>query len=161
LHPPAARNGSDRNLACTAAMPAVAVMALYPAQVEMIRLLVQRSPLLAAAPLPIQVGLPSDFQQRECLLALVSLTRSHTHRAVCYADSPEVLVQALTRPSDRLLLFGDPATLVRRSQWQGPLDHLDERSAQRERRLLARLVRYLQGRGLHARVFRVQEGCGV
>ena len=47
--------------------PAVAVMALYPAQVELVRLLAAQSPALTAAPLAIEVGTPDSFRQRECL----------------------------------------------------------------------------------------------
>jgi len=89
---------------------------------------------------------------------LVSLTRSHTHRAVTFGDSPQTLALALTRARDRLLLFGDPGTLVRRSQWLGRLDHLDEAAAARERELIAQLVRYLQGHGPHPRAFHLREG---
>ncbi|HEY7426584.1 MAG TPA: AAA domain-containing protein [Gemmataceae bacterium] len=141
--------------------PAVAVMALYPAQVELLRHLIQQTPTLAQSLVPIEVGLPSAFHQRECLLALVSLTRSHTHRAVSYGDHPHVLTQALTRAASGLLLFGDPGTLARRSQWHGALDHLDESAAQREGRLVGQLVQYLQGHGPHPSVFHIQEGSGV
>jgi hypothetical protein len=47
---------------------------------------------------------------------------------------------ALTRAADRLLVFGDPGTLSRRAQWGGPLDHLDEAAAARERGLVGRLL---------------------
>ncbi|HEY7155044.1 MAG TPA: AAA domain-containing protein [Gemmataceae bacterium] len=140
--------------------PAVAVMALYPAQVELLRHLIQQT-TLAQSPVPIEVGSPSTFHQRECLLALVSLTRSHTHRAVSYGDHPHVLTQALTRAASGLILFGDPGTLARRSQWHGALDHLDEPTARREGRLVEKLVQYLQGRGPHASAFHLQEGSGV
>ncbi len=138
--------------------PTVAVMALWPAQVELLRWLVRQVPALADGPLAVEVGLPAAFRQRECLAALVSLTRSHTHRATSYGDGPHSLVEALTRPASRLVLFGDPATLARRSQWQGPLDHLDEAAARVERGVVARLVAYLQGHGSHPHVFRLLEG---
>jgi hypothetical protein len=138
--------------------PAVAVMALSPAQVELVRWLVSRVPGLVEGPLMVEVGLPAEFRQRECLAALVSLTRSHTHRAASYGEGPHNLVEAFTRPASRLILFGDPATLVRRSQWQGPLDHLDEAAARAERDLVTRLVAYLQGHGAHPQVFRLLEG---
>jgi hypothetical protein len=138
--------------------PAVAVMALYPAQAELLRLLVHRSPVLAHAPCSIEVGLPTAFRQRECLAALVSLTRSHTHRAVTYGEGPNSLVEACTRASRWLLLFGDPATLARRSQWEGMLDHLDEGAAQAERGLAARLVACIQGHGPAACALRLREG---
>jgi hypothetical protein len=133
---------------------AVAIMALYPAQAELIRLLLRRAGLEPGA-LRIQVGLPEDFQQRDALVALVSLTRSHARRAVPFGDGPEVLAQALTRCAARLILFGDPGTLARRSQWQGALDHLAAPSAERERALADQLVQYLQGRGPHPRAFQV------
>jgi hypothetical protein len=136
----------------------VTVMALYPAQVQLLRHLIQQSPHLAAAPFAIEVGLPSAFYHRECLLALVSLTRSHTHRAVSYGEQPHALAQALTRAASGLVLFGDPGTLIRRSQWQGPLDHLDDSAAQREGQVVGQLVHYLQGHGPHPSAFHVQEG---
>src|SRR6185312_13425020 len=77
--------------------PALAVIALYPAQAELIRMLLRRNQT-AAHPLGIEVGVPTAFRQRECHTALVSLTRSHTHRAVAYGESPEQLLLALTRP---------------------------------------------------------------
>jgi hypothetical protein len=141
--------------------PSVAVVALYPAQAELIRLLVGRSAALAGCPVPVEVGPPAVFRQRECLAALVSLTRSHTHRAVSYGEGPHALALALTRAAARLLLFGDPGTLARRSQWQGALDHLDDAAAGRERALAAGLVGYLQGHGTHPHAFRLHESRGV
>ena len=68
-----------------------------------------------------------------------------------------VPVRALTRASARLLLFGDPGTLARRSQWQGALDHLDETAGRREQALTTQLVSYIQGHGPHGMAFRLQE----
>jgi hypothetical protein len=150
--------GSD---AAAGHCPAVAVMALYPAQAELLRMLLRRSAALADFPWAVEVGLPSTFRQRECLAALVSLTRSHSHRAVTYGDGPHGLAEACTRAAGRLILFGDPATLARRSQWQGPLDHLDEGAAHTERGLAARLVACIQGHGPQARALRLREGGGV
>ncbi len=138
--------------------PAVAVTALYPAQVQLIRQLVRQSRPLAGAGLArlaegryrlgtgegaaeVWVDVPPALRQRECLALLLSLTRSHTHRAVALGDDPDWLPLALTRPSGRLVLFGDPGTLRRRTQWAGPVDHLDEVHAARERELVARLLR--------------------
>src|SRR5205085_5257619 len=53
--------------------PSVAVMALSPPQAELIRLVVRRPPALAACPVPVEVGTPAAFRQREGLAALVSL----------------------------------------------------------------------------------------
>jgi hypothetical protein len=138
--------------------PAVAVIALYAAQVELLRQLIQQTPALCRSTIVIEVGPPSAFYHRECLFAFVSLTRSHTHRAVSYGEHPQALIQALTRAASGLILFGDPGTLVRRSQWRGALDHLDESAAQRESSLIDRLVHYLQGHGPHPWAFHVQEG---
>ena len=88
---------------------------------------------------------------------LLSLTRSHVHRAVAYTDNPATLVLAWTRARHRLVVFGDPGNLVRRSQWRGALDHLDEAAANKEAHLLLQLVRYLQGRGKLQRAFRMCE----
>jgi hypothetical protein len=141
--------------------PVVAVMAPYLSQVELIRRLVQRSAALASCPVRVEVGLPSAFRHRDCHVAVVSLTRSHTHRAVTYGDHPRTLVQALTRPRARLVMFGDPGTLARRSQWQGPVDHLDETAAGLERGLASQLLRYIQGNGAHPHAFQFREGSSV
>ncbi len=141
--------------------PAVAVMALYPAQVELIRHLIRRMPALADGSFPVEIGTPAAFHQRECLLALVSLTRSHTHRAVSYGEHPQILTHALTRATSGVVLFGDPGTLARRSQWHGPLDHLDETAAQHEAAFAAQLVQYLQGHGPHPSAFHLHESGGV
>lgn len=136
----------------------IAVIALYPAQVELIRRLLQQSTLLRKAPIPIAVDLPGAFAQRECPLVLVSLTRSHAHRAVSFGDSPRALSLALTRARSRLILFGDPGACLCRSQWQGAVDHLDDAAAAREAQIFARLMRYLQGQGRQQRAFHLSEG---
>ena len=79
-------------------------------------------------------------------------------RAVAFGDDPQLLSLALTRARQRVMVFGDAGTLIRRSQWEGPLDHLDEGTAARERELIAQLVRHLQGPGAPARAFHVREG---
>ncbi|HVS34250.1 MAG TPA: AAA domain-containing protein, partial [Gemmataceae bacterium] len=116
---------------CVGRRPALAVMALYPAQAELIRLLASQSAALAAAPATVEIGTPDAFHQRECFTALVSLTRSHTHRAVPFGADPALLATALTRAASRVLLFGDPGTLARRCQWSGAVEHLDESAGER------------------------------
>jgi hypothetical protein len=136
--------------------PTVGIVALYPAQAELIRCLVRKSPALAEA-LDLRVDVPAAFRERECGVVLLSLTRSHSHRAVTFGEGPQALTLALTRARDRLLLFGDAGTLTRRSQWEGPVDHLDETAAARERDLVCRLLRYLHGEGAHPKVFHLHE----
>ncbi len=149
-------------LFAAAAPPAsVGVLALYPAQAELIRQLVRRSPKLTAAAESIAIDVPAAFRQRECDVAVVSLTRSHGHRAVPFGDGPAGLLLALSRARRRLVLVGDPGTLARRVEWRGPLDHLDEAAAAAEVRLLGQLLRYLQGQGRHADAFQLSEGGGV
>jgi hypothetical protein len=137
--------------------PAVAVLALYPSQAALIRSLVRRSSLLAQAGLDLRIGVPGDFREHECEVVLLSLTRSHSHRAVAFGDGPQALALALTRARSKLILFGDAGTLGRRSQWDGAVDHLDETAAARERALISRLLRYLNGEGAHPRVFHLHE----
>lgn len=126
--------------------PVIAVMAFQPAQVQLLQHLIERSPRLTQSGLSVEVGLPSAFRHRECHLAMVSLTRSHSHRAVALADSPEALCLALTRARCRLVIFGDPGTLVRRGQWTGALDHQDENAAAREALVVNQLVTSFQQR---------------
>ncbi|HYV37676.1 MAG TPA: AAA domain-containing protein [Gemmataceae bacterium] len=138
--------------------PGIAVIALYHAQAELIRQLVQQSPRLAAHIAAITIGTPAALRQREADIVIVGLTRSHSHRAVEYGEGPAGFIQALTRARRHLVLVGDPGNLVRRSQWRGALDHLDETAANLEAHILGRLVRYLQGNGRHQRAFLLSEG---
>jgi hypothetical protein len=124
--------------------PAIAVVALYPAQAELLRRLIRKSIKLTQSNLSIQVGATAAFRQSECLVCLVSLTRSQGSRAVAYGDSQEALPLALTRSRQRTILFGDPGQLARRGQWRGPLDHLDEAAAALEKRWVDQLLRYVQ-----------------
>jgi len=136
----------------------IAIVALYPAQVELIRRLIQQAAPLQKIGASIPVELPGAFQEREWPVILLSLTRSHAHRTVTFGESPRALALAMTRARTRLILFGDPGTCARRSQWQGALDHLDDAAAGREGLLITRLVRYLQGQGRHPRALHLSEG---
>ncbi|HXG13232.1 MAG TPA: AAA domain-containing protein [Gemmataceae bacterium] len=170
----------------------IGVLALYPAQAELIRRLMARVPSLAPLPgrhgdtetrrqgedgscsvspclpvslsssrskgITIKVDVPAAFREGECLVGLVSLTRSHSHRAVSFGEGPDLLVRALTRARARLIIFGDPGTLARRAQWQGALDHLDEFASAWEQRLISRLVGYLHGQGAPSPRFQLCEG---
>jgi superfamily I DNA and/or RNA helicase len=134
--------------------PRVAVLALYEPQAALIRRLAGTLP---SAP---TVTVPAALRQSEADVVVVSLTRSHTHRAVPYGEGPADLSLAISRARRRLILVGDPGTLARRAQWEGPLDHLDAGAAELERELIARLVGYLQGRGRVPHSFRLREVAG-
>jgi AAA domain len=134
----------------------VGVLSLTAAQATLIRQLVARVPALAGA--DITVTVPPGLRQREVRTLVVSLTRSHVHRAVFYGEEPGWLPLALARGRERLILIGDLGTLARRAQWDGPLDHLDAVAARRERDFADHLVCYVQGRGRHAGAFRVLAG---
>jgi hypothetical protein len=138
--------------------PHFAVIALYPAQAELIRHLAAQSPLLAPHAPSIPVGPPAHFRHTEADVVLVSMTRSHNHRAVAYGEGPAGLILAWTRARERLILVGDPGNLQRRCQWQGVLDHLDEAAAVHEALLLGQLTRYLHGQGASQAAFRLSEG---
>jgi hypothetical protein len=139
------------------APPALAVIALSEGQAGLIRGLVRQSPRLAVRS-RVDVGVPAAFREREYPVVLVSLTRSSAHRAVSFGEGPEALALALTRARCRLVIVGDPGTLARRSQWEGPLDHLDAAAAARERELVSHLLQYLQGRGTRPDAFCLHEG---
>lgn len=135
--------------------PDLAVIALYPAQAQLIRLLMgQRPDVFVGVDVP--VGVPAAFREREHQTVLVSLTRSHAHRAVSYGEGPQALPLALTRARGRLVLFGDPGTLARRAEWENALEQLDDAAAFREREVVGRLHQYLHGQGKHPRGFQVR-----
>jgi hypothetical protein len=137
------------------------VVALYPGQAELIRRLVQRSQVVTASGVEVRVDVPGGFREREYSVVLVSLTRSHTHRAVSYGEGPQALFLALTRARARLVLVGDPGTLARRAQWETAVDHLDENASARERAVVQGLVDYLHGSGPHPQAFTLREGSGA
>ena len=148
-------------LAVGDADPHVAVLSLHSAPVELLRLLVRRSTALAGSGLRILVGLPSALAHRECPVVCLGLTRSHANRAVPFSDDPRDLLLALTRATERLLVFGDPGTIARRSQWFGTLDHLTEATGPVEQHLLAQLLAHLPERSAQARPGVVLESSGV
>jgi len=124
--------------------PAIAVVSTQPAQVELLRQLVRRSTVLQDSKW-IQVCTPTELAQRECLILVLSLTRSHSTRAVPFSGHPSELLLALTRPASRLILLADPGTLIRRSQWFGGLDHQDELTGPIEQALISQLLTLLSG----------------
>jgi hypothetical protein len=136
----------------------IGVLALYPGQAELMRRLLQQSPALVAAGNEVRVEDPTACREREFPIVLLSLTRSHTHRAVSYGEGPATLALALTRARRKLILFGDAGTLARRCQWESTLDHLDETTSARERDLLRRLLAYIQGQGPLPCTFQLREG---
>jgi hypothetical protein len=124
--------------------PAVLVLALYEAQAELLRRLVARSPLLQARAFALEIAVPGQVRQRECEVLVLSLTRSHAHRCVPLGEDAADLALALTRSRRRILVFGDIGTLMKRTQWQGPLDHLDAPDAHVEGLRVGRLLRHVQ-----------------
>lgn len=142
-----------------AALGSTAVIALYATQAELIRQLVAQSAALQGANIPVDT--PDAFAERESDIVLVSLTRSHTHRAVSFGDGPRALATALTRARRRLLVFGDPGTLARRCQWETAVDHLDGAAAGQERAIISRLVRFIDSVHAAPRTVAPRAGAGV
>src|SRR5439155_864649 len=102
-HSPAGCNGRGKadNKPHQVHQPAIILTALYDSQVRLLRLLVGRSALLARAGLvsvgegrfrlgadglEVIIDAPPALRQRECLALLLSLTRSHSHRAVALGE---------------------------------------------------------------------------
>jgi hypothetical protein len=112
-----------------------AVTSPFPEQVETLRRVFSRSSRLAG----IRILEPGEAVGHECDMLAVSLTRSHVSRAVTFGESPGVLASLLTCARKKVLFAGDPGTLSRRLQWEGPVDHLDAADAARERNWVAAL----------------------
>jgi hypothetical protein len=117
----------------------IAVLALYESQVELLRRLIGQSETLRTRRDRLEIALPSQLHQRECDTVLLSLTRSHTHRCVAFGEDAQELPLALTRARSRLVVFGDPGMLCKRTHWHGPLDHLDASASHQELLRLSRL----------------------
>jgi hypothetical protein len=122
----------------------VLVLALSEAQADLLRRLTARSALLQSRPFRLEITVPGQVRHREADVLVISLTRSHSHRCVPLGEDIGDLPLALTRARQRLLVFGDLGTLIRRAHWQGPLDHLSAAEAHLEAHRVGRLVRHLQ-----------------
>jgi hypothetical protein len=114
----------------------VAVASPFPSQVTLLRRLASRSSRSSGVRL-LDV---TEMARHECELLIVSLTRSHVARAVSFGESPSILAALLGRARKKVLFVGDPGTLARRLQWEGPVDHLDAAEAARERNWVAALA---------------------
>jgi hypothetical protein len=125
-------------------VPAILVLALYESQAELLRRLTARSAILKGRGLALEIAVPGQVRHRECDVLVLSMTRSHTHRCVPLGDDATDLALALTRPRQRILVFGDIGTLNKRVQWHGPLDHLDATDSHLEGQRVGRLLRHLQ-----------------
>jgi hypothetical protein len=120
----------------SAAISHVAITSPFPSQVALLRHLVTKSPRLAQA----RVLDAGEAARQECDVLVVSLTRSHVSRAVTFGDDPSVLAKLTGRARKKVLFAGDPGTLARRLQWEGPVDHLNAANAARERSWIAALA---------------------
>lgn len=114
----------------------VALTSPFRSQVALLQQLLTRSSRLAH----VRVFDPTDAGRYECEVLAVSLTRSHVTRAVTFGETPAVLAGLLSRARKKVLFAGDPGTLARRLQWEGPVDHLDAAEAARERAWVAALA---------------------
>ncbi len=125
--------------------PHLVVVALYDGQIELIRKLMEQSTVIKARPLPIELTTAKKLRQRECDILILSLTRSHQHRSVPFGDDADDLALAMTRARRRVIVIGDPGTLIKRVQTSGIVDRRDAQSAANEQSLLAKLVNVARG----------------
>ncbi|WP_020472784.1 hypothetical protein [Zavarzinella formosa] len=107
----------------------------FPAQVIVLRHLLGKS----RAP-QVRVIDIHETDATECDWLVISLTRSHVSRAVTFGESPVVLRKLAGCARRKILFAGDPGTLSRRLQWEGPVDHLDATEAAHERNWVAALA---------------------
>lgn len=124
------------------------VLAFFPGQVELIRRLLSRSTALAGR--NVQVGLPSQLAQEQCQAAIVSLTRSNGQKSGIFVAEQADPILALTRARERLILVGDPDTLLRWSQSSEPAESADPG---RDKAWVRRLASYVRGHGSHQAAF--------
>lgn len=144
---------------CLRALPAprtVAVLAFQPAQVALLRALLADNALLGRTDIEVTADTPEAWRQRECAVAVLSLTRSRRQPALL-STSVEQWLLALTRPRFRLCLVGDAGMLCQQV-WepsvlsQSPVAFLEAQLAQG-------LRRYLHGQGRFPEAFRLRTDC--
>jgi len=129
------------------------VIAFFPGQAELIRRLLAKSTALAGR--DIAVGLPGQFTHGQCQVALLSLTRSNVQKSGIFVAEFADLIVALSRARERLILVGDPDTLLRWSQGQEPTESADPGPS---KQWLRRLASYLRGQGSHQAAFHLCDG---
>jgi len=107
----------------------IAVLTPFAAQAVLLRGLIQQAAFYPLLGHWLEVATLEEFRQRECWLAVVSLTRSDPQRVVSYGETGDELAIALSRARERLVVVGDAATLARRVQ-RGETRSLEGRLAQ-------------------------------
>jgi hypothetical protein len=120
---------------CTG-QPAIIVLSASRAQVALLRAML--GPFVEAS--LVEAHDVEGFRGRECYAAVVSLVRSLGTQAPPFSGHPDDLVCLLTRGCSRLVLFGDPGSMLRRGQWYGPLEHQDDHAGPQEQALLQSLT---------------------
>lgn len=119
----------------SATLGTVRVSSPFPQQVMVLKYLLAKSRVPHVAVLE-----HDDFDRAEVDLLIISLTRSHVSRAVTFGESPAIMRQLVSTARRRILFAGDPGTLSRRLQWEGPVDHLDATEASHERSWVSALA---------------------
>ena len=107
----------------------IAVLTPFAAQAVLLRGLIHQAEFYPLQGHWLEVATLEEFRQRECWLAVVSLTRSDPQRVVSYGEAGDELAVALSRARERLVVVGDTATLARRVQ-RGETRSLEGRLAQ-------------------------------
>jgi hypothetical protein len=149
-------NGHSANVR-THADFSIAVLSCQSAQVQLLQLLWERE-ASARTNVPISFDTVGRFREREAAVVLISLCRSNSQRAVSYFDDAGDWPLAFVSARIHLLLFGDTATMVRRSEWQGTLECQTPAAAAYERLLVARLVECIKNPQSLPRVLVVRSG---
>jgi hypothetical protein len=152
-----ARHAPPGGPAASAASAAaqIAVLSWQPAQVQLLRRLWE---IQAAPPTNVRFVPVSQFHGSEADIVLLSLCRSTGSGSPAYAATPYDWRTALLAARGQLILFGDVATLSRRSQGPGTTEPQDALTAQEERLITARLVEHLEQPDRASRLLWIREG---
>src|SRR5262249_56285731 len=102
------RASLQRSASCPSDCADVAVLALYPAQAELIRNLLRQSPALAAARLNIEVAVPAALRPRGGPAGPLSPPRGHRHRAGSLGGGPPAPAPAPARAPAHVRRFRGP-----------------------------------------------------
>jgi hypothetical protein len=116
--------------------PAVVILSISQAQVALLRAMLGQ----AFEASLVEAHDVEGFRGRECYAAVVSLVRSLGTQAPPFSGHPDDLVCLMTRACSRLVLFGDPGSMLRRGQWYGPLEHQDDHAGPQEQALMQSLM---------------------
>jgi ATP-dependent RNA/DNA helicase IGHMBP2 len=119
------------NLPVAANFPTVGIVSPYRRQVDLLRELLQHSPILTAYGNKISVNTIDSFQGQERDIIYIGLTRSNADNKIGFLADIRRMNVAMTRARKKLIVIGDSGTLARLPFYANFITYAEQREAYR------------------------------